>query len=64
MRDGIRGMIADLETVRENLLAYGDDMWLNIDRRDPARREHGVHYVLEYDAKVEAFSALASECSA
>jgi hypothetical protein len=26
MRDGIRGMIADMETVRENLLAYGDDI--------------------------------------
>lgn len=40
MRDGIRQMLADLDTVRKNLLAYADDAWLNIDRRDPVRRDH------------------------
>lgn len=63
MRDGIRQTLADLDTVRENLLAYADDAWLNIDRRDRSRLGQGIQYVTAYDEKIAAFSALVAEIS-
>ncbi len=59
-----RQILEDLEAVRENLLALSDDIWLSIDHNDPEALEEGVQFKREYNEKIAAFDALASELSA
>lgn len=60
----IRQILGDLETVRENLLALSDDIWLSIDHNDPQGLEEGVQFKRAYNEKTTAFDTLASELSA
>jgi hypothetical protein len=64
MQDRTRKILEDLEAVRENLLGLSDDIWLSIDHNDPDALEEGVEFKREYNRKLAAFDALASELSA
>ena len=59
-----RKILEDLETVRENLLALSDDIWMSIDHNDPAALEAGVAFKRAYNSKASAFDDVASELSA
>ena len=63
-QDRIRRILADLETVRENLLALSDDIWLSIDHNDNDSLEEAVQFKLSYNKKMADFDALAAELSA
>jgi hypothetical protein len=55
--------LADLEPVRENLLALSDDIWLSIDHNDADALEKGVEFKRVYNSNFLAFDALSSERS-
>ena len=59
-----RQILADLEGVRENLLALSDDIWISIDHNDPQALEEGVGFKRAYNEKMAAFDQLATELSA
>jgi hypothetical protein len=59
-----RQILEDLETVRENLLALSDDIWLSIDHNDPQALDSGVEFKRAYNTKVAAFAQIANELSA
>ncbi len=63
MQNRIRRILEDLETVRENLLALSDDIWLSIDHNDTEGLEEGVQFKRTYNEKMAAFDTLASELS-
>ena len=56
-------ILQDLETVRENLLALSDDIWLSIDHNDAEALEEGVEFKRTYNAKLAAFDTLSSDLS-
>lgn len=58
-----RLILEDLEAVRENLLAFSDDIWLSIDHNDDTALEDGVTFKRAYNQKVAAFDSVASELS-
>lgn len=58
-----RAILEDLETVRENLLALSDEIWLSIDHNDPDSLEEGVQFKRQYNEKMAAFDRLSSELS-
>ena len=64
MNERVKQMLTDLETVRENLLAFSDDVWLNIDHRDSTELASGVQFIQAYNEKVAAFGKLAADISA
>ena len=64
MADRTRGILEDLEAVRENLLALSDEIWQSIDHNDPEGLEEGVRFKRAYNEKMAAFDTLASELSA
>lgn len=64
MHNRTRQLLEDLEAVRENLIALSDDIWLGIDHNDPEALEEGVQFKREYNEKISAFDALATELSA
>lgn len=59
-----REILKDLESVRENLLALSDDIWLSIDHNDSDALDEGVQFKRAYNEKMASFDALASELSA
>lgn len=63
MSERIREILTDLETVRENLLALSDDIWLGIDHNNQAALEAGVQFKRAYNEKIAQFDVLASELS-
>ena len=63
MEHRVRRILEDLETVRENLLALSDDVWLSIDHNDSESLEEGVQFKRAYNEKMAAFDTLASELS-
>src|SRR5437762_2023524 len=58
-----RQILDDLETVRENLLALSDDIWLSIDHNDQQALEAGVEFKRAYNAKAAAFDVIATDLS-
>lgn len=59
----IREVLADLETVRENLLAFSDDLWLDIEHNDNAALEEGVAFKRDFNERFAAFEKVAGELS-
>lgn len=59
----IRTILQDLESVRENLLALSDDIWLSIDHNDNDAMQQGIEFKREYNGKMEAFGHIAEEIS-
>ena len=58
-----RGILEDLEAVRENLLALSDDIWAGIDRQDLAAFDEGVGFMRSYVEKMTEFDRLAADLS-
>lgn len=48
MSDCVRQILADLERLRERLVALSDDIWLNIDHHDPHAMKAGVELMQTY----------------
>lgn len=63
MNDRIRDILADLERVRENLLALSDDIWLGIDHNDNDAIEKGAQFKRTYNVKMAAFARAAQDLS-
>lgn len=63
MNQRIRNILEDLETVRENLLALSDDIWLSIDHNDADALDRGYEFKKTYNDKLAAFDTLASDLS-
>jgi len=63
MTERIRGILEQLEQVREDLLALSDDIWLSIDHNDSTALDEGVAFKKAYNAKMAAFDQLAGELS-
>jgi hypothetical protein len=61
--DRTRAILEDLEAVRENLLAFSDDIWAGIDRQDLAAFDEGVRFMRSYVEKMTEFDRLAAELS-
>jgi hypothetical protein len=52
----IREILSDLDSVRENLLALSDDIWLSIDHNDRKALEEGVAFKRAYVEKMTAYA--------
>jgi len=61
MTEPIRNILRDLDTIRENLLAFSDDVWLNIDHNDSTALEAGIAFKKMLNAQLDAFGNLATE---
>lgn len=59
----IRTILEDLESVRENLLALSDDIWLSIDHNNNDAMQQGIEFKREYNAKMESFAHIAEDIS-
>jgi len=58
MTERTRQILEDLEAVRDNLLAFADDIWHSIDHNDAQALEEGVEFKRKYDERLAAFDAL------
>jgi hypothetical protein len=63
MNDRIRNILEDLESVRENLLALSDDIWLSIEHNDPDALENGYQFKKAYNQKWAEFDHVADDLS-
>lgn len=63
MNDRIRNILEDLESVRENLLALSDDIWLSIEHNDPNALENGYQFKKAYNQKWAEFAHVADDLS-
>lgn len=63
MNERVQAILADLETIREQLLAFADDVWLGIDHRNAAQLAGGVQFIQAYNDQVAVFDAAAAELS-
>lgn len=61
--DRVRQVLSDLESLRENLLALSDDIWLSIDHNDQQALEEGFEFKRAYNEKLNAFDQIAEEIS-
>lgn len=59
----IRSILEDLESVRENLLALSDDIWLSIDHNNNEAMQQGIEFKHEYNTKMESFARVAEDIS-
>lgn len=61
MDERAKNILTDLETMRENLLAFADEVWQGINYRDRSLREQSMRALDAYNEKVEEFGQLTSE---
>lgn len=61
MTQPIRNILRDLDNIRENLLAFSDDVWLSIDHNDTATMKTGMAFKEKLNSQLEAFSRLSGE---
>ncbi len=59
----VRQILADLESLRENLLALSDDIWLSIDHNDQDTLDAGYEFKKTYNAKLADFDSVAEDLS-
>lgn len=59
----IRALLQDLESVRENLLALSDDIWLGIDHNNNDAMQQAIEFKREYNVKMESFAQVAEDIS-
>lgn len=64
MTERIRGILEQLEQVRDDLLALSDDIWKSIDHNDSQALDEGVAFKKAYNAKLAAFDLMVGELSA
>ena len=61
MTQPIRNILRDLDNIRENLLAFSDDVWINIDHNDTPAMKAGAAFKEKLNAQLGAFSTLSTE---
>lgn len=61
MTQPIRNILRDLDNIRENLLAFSDDVWLSIDHNDTAAMKSGMAFKEKLNAQLDTFSQLSVE---
>ena len=61
MTQPIRNILRDLDNIRENLLAFSDDVWLGIDHNDTQALEAGFAFKKKLNAQLDAFGKLSEE---
>ena len=52
VKQKIRTILGDLESVRENLLSLSDDIWLDIAHKDSEALREGTEFKLAYNEKM------------
>ena len=63
MRQRIQNILANLEAVGEDLLAFSDDIWLNIDHNDSMAVERGAEFKIAFNEAVSEFTRVAGRLS-
>jgi hypothetical protein len=58
MTQPIRNILRDFDNIRENLLAFSDDVWLNIDHNDTQAMKTGIVFKEKLNAQLDAFGKL------
>lgn len=61
MTKPVRNILDDLENIRENLLAFSDDVWLDIDHNDTQSLEQGIAFKKRLNEQIDAFGTLSDE---
>ncbi len=61
MTQPVRDILCDLENIRENLLAFSDDVWLNIEHNDTKTMKAGIAFKEKLNTQLDAFGKLADE---
>ncbi len=61
MTQPIRNILRDLDNIRENLLAFSDDVWLGIDHNDTQAMKAGIAFKEKLNTQLDAFGKLAEE---
>jgi hypothetical protein len=61
MTQPIRNILRDLDNIRENLLAFSDDVWLSINHNDPMALKSGTAFKEKLNTQLDAFSKLSIE---
>ena len=59
----IKGLLDQLEEVREQLLAFADDVFHSIDYRNPDQLATGIEFIKTYNERLTAFDQFADELS-
>ncbi len=63
MNKPVKGLLEQLEEVREQLLAFADDVFHGIDHRNAEQLAKGVEFVRIYNERLAAFDQVADELS-
>ena len=63
MRERIRSILTNLESVKEDLLTLSDDIWLSIDHNDSQAVKRGAEFKVSYNDCMQAFAAAAARLS-
>ena len=63
MRERIRNILTNLESVKEDLFALSDDIWLSIDHNDSEAVKQGAEFKVAYNNCMQAFTADANKLS-
>lgn len=63
MTQPIRNILRDLDNIRENLLAFSDDVWINIDHNDTPAMKAGAAFKEKLNTQLDAFAKLSIEIS-
>ena len=61
MTQPIRNILHDFDNIRENLLAFSDDVWLNINHNDTKAMKAGMAFKEKLNAQLDAFGKLSEE---
>ncbi|MFA7172292.1 MAG: hypothetical protein WC340_02550 [Kiritimatiellia bacterium] len=63
MTQPIRNILRDFDNIRENLLAFSDDVWLNINHNDTKAMKEGMAFKEKLNTQLDAFGKLSEEIS-
>lgn len=61
MTQPIRNILCDLDSIRENLLAFSDDVWLNINHNDTTALRVGIAFKEKLNTQLDVFGKLSEE---
>lgn len=61
MTQPVRNILRDLDNIRENLLAFSDDVWLSIDHNDTKAMKAGMAFKEKLNTQLDAFGKLSDE---
>lgn len=64
MKERIKKILTNIESVKEDLLALSDDIWLSIEHNDSQALQRGVEFKAAYNECMTAFTSDADRLSA